>query len=169
MGHIDVFKDAAINPVAAVALLRKRERSWRKSGRKKDLYRFLNTVSVLYAAWRKADVAASAAHRLVLIAGAKRRKGRHPIRTIIDAVSRADRRTESRWTRALRFAWRERRNYEDLQDCLRSNGGIAGCADKWAELRAEMRTPPGFVRVGGEHRVPLIPLFLGVEMLTPPG
>jgi integrase len=39
------------------------------------------------------------------------------------------------------------------------NGGAAGCTSKWADLRAEGRTPPGFVRVGGENRVPKV-LFL---------
>ena len=74
MDRIDVFKDAAINLVAAVALLRKRELTWRKSGRKKDLCRFLKTVFVLYIAWRKANIATSAANRVALIAGAIRRQ-----------------------------------------------------------------------------------------------
>ena len=65
---------------------------------------------------------------------------------------------------ALRFAWRERIKWPSLTGCLHANGGIAGCAAKWADLQAENRTPPGCVRVGGEHRFPKIPLFVGADM-----
>jgi hypothetical protein len=161
MNQTEFLEGGENDLAAAVVLLRKRERSWHKSGRKKELYRFLNTVFCFYAAWRNADIAKSAAERVVLITGGKLRPGCHPIRVLIDAVSRADRRTKSRWVRALRYAWCERRNWTNLKQCLRANGGIAGCADKWAELHP--RTPRGYVRVGGEHRVPLVPFFVGVE------
>jgi hypothetical protein len=166
MNQTELLSGFATDLAAAVALLRKRERRWRKSGRKKDLYRFLNTILAFYAAWRNADMATSAAERVVLIAGGKLRSGRHPIRAIIDAVSLADRRTKSRWARGLRYAWGERRNWNSLKQCLRANGGVAGCADKWTELHP--KTPHGYVRVGGEHRVPLIPLFVRLETPTPP-
>lgn len=85
---------------------------------------------------------------MAALAGKKWRPEQHPIRAIIDAVSTADRRTKSRWTRALRFAWPHRREYDGLEDCLDANGGIAGSASKWADLRAAEKTPRGYIRVG---------------------
>jgi hypothetical protein len=49
--------------------------------------------------------------------------------------------------------------------CLKANGGVAGAAQKWADTHAVMRTPPGFVRVGGENRVPKIPFCIHVDLL----
>jgi hypothetical protein len=89
------------------------------------------------------------------------------MRAIIDATAGADRKTKSRWTRALRYyAWlkRTRSGAGGLVHCLKTNGGVAGAAQKWADTHAVMRTPPGFVRVGGENRVPLIPFLVHVDL-----
>ena len=131
--------------------------------------RLLQSIFEFYKVLRATDLTGVAAKWIAELTGSPWRPRRHPLRTIIDAISKADRKTKSRWSRALRFAWRERRNYENLQDCFEANGGIAGCADKWATLRAEARTPPGYVRVGGEYRVPKIPFFVGIELLSPNG
>ena len=53
--------------------------------------------------------------------------------------------------------------------CLQANGGVAGCAEKWADIQAEKRTPVGFVRIGGEDRFPKIPFFVGIELLDQHG
>jgi hypothetical protein len=55
-------------------------------------------------------------------------------RLIIDATSTADIKTKSRWTRALRYAWRERSAWTDLEAFLRKNGGPAGCATQFAAI-----------------------------------
>ena len=102
---------------------------------------------------------------LAKLAGLKHQPNRHPLRILVDVASSADRKSKSRWTQALRFAWRERSNWKDPTECLRANGGVAGCAQKFADLQAEMRTPPGLVRLGGEDRFPKIPFFVGVELL----
>lgn len=91
------------------------------------------------------------------------------MRAIIDATSNADRKTKSRWTRALRYAWSERRRCKTFKKCLRCNGGIAGCAQKWADMRAAVRTPNGFVRLGGEDRVPRIPFFVDIRFFDESG
>ena len=150
---------------AAIAMLTKLDRRWRNSGKKRALYRYLTAVFNLYAAWKHAGEARSVANRVARLAGWRMQRNRHPIRTIIDATSTADRKSKSRWTQALRFTWRERSKWKDLTECLRANQGIAGCAQKFADMRAETRTPPGYVRVGGEDRVPKIPFFVGVELL----
>jgi hypothetical protein len=53
---------------------------------------------------------------------------------IIAATSNEDKRTLSRWARALRYAWRYRRLRQQhrmtLREFFQKNGGPAGCADK---------------------------------------
>ena len=149
--------------------LGKRERRWRSTRSRRDLMRFLHLAFDLHTALRKADLASRGARRIAELAGRRWQPKQHLFRAIIDAVSRANRRTKSRWVRALRFAWLERQQYDGLDSCLRDNGGIAGCADRWATLRAGERSPPGYVRVGGEHRVPKIPFLVRVELLSPNG
>jgi hypothetical protein len=102
--------------------------------------------------------------RLTKLANLQDRIGRHPIRTLIDATSKADRRSKSRWTQALRYAWRERGKWSSLTRCLNANGGIAGCASKWADLQAANRTPPGYVRIGGECE-PKVPLLVSADLV----
>lgn len=150
---------------AALSLLTKHGRRWHKNGSKRALYRYLQTVFNVYSASKKVRSGRPLVSRIARVAGLVPQPDRHPIRTIIDATSSADRKSKSRWTQALRFAWRERSKWQDLTECLRANGGIAGCADKWADLRAETRTPPGCVRIGGEDRVPRIPFFVSVTLL----
>jgi hypothetical protein len=160
--HSDKTSTAALKP--ALESLKKLNRHWRKTGSKCALGKYLRAVLALYAASKKTRHGPTMASQIARLVGSGLHPKRHLIRTIIDATSTADRKSKSRWTQALRFAWRERSNWKDLTDCLRANGGIAGCADKWADLQAETRTPQGCVRVGGEDRVPKIPLFVGVGM-----
>ena len=156
---------SAVALEAAIDLLLGHERRWRRTGRKRVLYRFLESVLNLYAAWKNAGIAQAAANRMGKLTGPGTQQRRHPVRAIIDATSTADRKSKTRWTQALRFAWRKRSIWKDLEKCLRANRGIAGCADRWADIQAENRTPKGFVRVGGEDRFPKIPFFVSVELL----
>lgn len=146
-------------------MLTKLERRWRKTGKKSALHRYHHAVFNIYAAWQHAGDTRTASNRIARLAGLSHQPGRHPLRVLIDASSSADRRVVSRWCRALRYAWRERFKWQDLTECLRANGGVAGCAQKWADMQAENRTPAGCVRIGGEDRFPKIPRFVGVELL----
>ena len=151
---------------AAITMLTKLDRRWRKTGRKRALYKYLEMVFNLYVTWKRAGDIQTVAKRIARLAGSSVQHDLHPIRTIIDATSSTDRRSKSRWCRALKFAWRKRSEWKDLERCLRANGGIAGCAQKFGDLQVETRTPPGYVRVGGEDRFPKIPFFVGVELLA---
>jgi hypothetical protein len=85
------------------------------------------------------------------------RKQKHPIRVIIDATSAADNKTKSRWTRALRYAWRKRKAWEDLKSFLRENSGPAGCAEQFAAVHPKARYPGCIVyRCPGSGRPYLI-------------
>ena len=149
---------------ATIELLRNQERKWRKTGSKRALVRYLAAVFDLYVTRKRAGILHTTVVRIAKLAGISCRTGRHPIRTIIEATSKADRRSKSRWTQALRFAWRERGTWPSLTSCLNANGGIAGCASKWADLQSEGRTPLGYMRAGGEDRVPEIPFFVHLDL-----
>lgn len=154
------------NPLrTTINLLRDQDQKWRKSGKKRALYAYLETVFIHFAASQHDGVAKQRAKKFAKLAGMHRGLNQHPIRILIDATSTADRKCKSRWTRALRYAWCKRKNYKDLKHCLRENRGVAGCAEEWALLRAATQTPAGYVRVGGENRVPKIPFFVAIESL----
>ena len=67
----------------------------------------------------------------------KLRQNTHPIRAIIDASSKKGVGDKSEWTRALKYAARNRSQIEKVgfRKFLESNGGPAGCAAKGAKRR----------------------------------
>jgi hypothetical protein len=83
------------------------------------VYDFLAAVFGLYVQLRRTEQAKKAATLIAKLFDLQKQKGAHPIRVIIDATSTADDKTKSRWTRALRYAWRERRTWSDLGSWIR--------------------------------------------------
>jgi hypothetical protein len=147
-----------------ILALKKLEHQCFASRRRFGFYRYLAVVYGLFRLRRSGEIE-SAARRIADLFNLTTRKGTHthPIRVIIDASSQADHKSKSRWTQALRFAWRERERWSDLETFLRRNGGPAGCASQFAALHP--RSPRGCVRVGGENRVPKSPLFVDQDWL----
>ena len=84
----------------------------------------------------------------------------------IDAISTADIKARSRWSRALRYAWRERKAWTDLKSFLRENGGPAGCAAEFAAVHPKARYPGCIVyRCCGTGRPYLVIDKPGMERL----
>jgi hypothetical protein len=104
-------------------------------------YDYLAAVLDLYIRLRRRNQAKPWARRIAKLFGLRSQKRTHPIRVIIDATSTADNKMKSRWTRALRYAWRERKTWKDLGLFLRENGGPAGCADQFAAINQRGRYP----------------------------
>jgi hypothetical protein len=96
-------------------------------------------VFELYVRLRRKNQAKASARRIAELFGLRKQNGTHSMRVIIDATSTADLKTRSRWSRALRYAWRERRTWRDLRTFLRENGGPAGCADQFAAINPRGR------------------------------
>jgi hypothetical protein len=94
-----------------------------------DFYDYLAAVFELYVQLRRRSQAKPSARRIAKLFGLRKQDRSHPIRVIIDATSTADLKTRSRWTRALKYAWRERKIWNLF---LRENGGPAGCAKQFA-------------------------------------
>jgi hypothetical protein len=90
-------------------------------------YDYLAAVFELYVQLRRTKRAKKAATRVAKLFGLRKQNHTHCIRVIIDATSTADIKSRSRWTRALKYAWRERRTWKDLGSFLRENGGPAAC------------------------------------------
>ena len=121
--------------------LRDLERKCFASRNRFAFYDYLAAVFELYVQLRRTKQAKKGATLIVRLFGFQNQKRTHPIRVIIDTTSTVDNKTKSRWTRALRYAWRERRAWTDLKRFLRGNGGLAGCAEKFAAINPEGRYP----------------------------
>lgn len=145
-----------------IASLKALEQRCVVSRRRFSNYDLLAAVLALYGRLKRNGKATRCTRRIVELESCGS-KSSHPIRIIIDACSRADGKTKSRCFRALRYCWRERRRWTNLQDFLRENGGPAGCASKFAERNP--KSPRNYVRVGGEGRVPKIPFFVSRSMV----
>jgi hypothetical protein len=104
-------------------------------------YDYLAGVFELYVQLRRRNQAKPAAQRIAKLFGLRKPNRTHCIRAILDATSTADLKTKSRWTRALRYAWRERRTWTGLGSFLRDNGGPAGCADQFAAINPRGKYP----------------------------
>jgi hypothetical protein len=100
-------------------------------------YDYLAAVFELYGQLRRTKQAEKAAGLIAKLFQLRNQKRNHPIRVIIDATSTADNKTKSRWSRALRYAWRERTTWTDLTSFLRETGGPAGRAGQFAAVKAE--------------------------------
>jgi hypothetical protein len=116
--------------------LRELERKCFASRSRFAFYDYLAAVFELYVQLRQTKRAKRAATLIAKLFGLRQQNRAHPIRTIIEATSTAGIKTRSRWTRALKYAWRERKIWKDLGSFLRENGGPAGCADLFAAINS---------------------------------
>ncbi len=140
-----------------IAALRVLERKCFRSRDRFAFYNYLEAVYGLYSELRRNNEAKEAAWRIAKLFDIRVQKDTHPARVILDATSNADIKSKSRWMRALRLAWRERRGWTDINAFFRANGGPAGCADRLAAVKPiRPRRYVGFDRGRGRPRVPLI-------------
>jgi hypothetical protein len=97
-------------------------------------YDYLAAVFKLYVQLRRTKQAKKAARRIAKLFNFRNRKRAHAIRVIIDATSTVDLKTKSRWSRALRYAWHERKSCTNVEAFLRENGWPVGCAKQFAAI-----------------------------------
>jgi hypothetical protein len=102
-----------------------------------DLLIYLSFVHSAYAGLRRRKWARLGAKVLTSLCDLPARRDRHAVRAIIDASTSpsADAKAKSRAARALRYAWRQRGEWDDIIDFLQRNGGVAGCAAKFAQAK----------------------------------
>jgi len=119
-------------------LIKRLSRSYENSTKRENgrfgFYTYLDEIYCLFASWRRTPgLATNMRDRIAKFA--KLRKVTRNMRTfhvIIAATSRETKRTQSRWSQALRYAWkyRQQRGKLSLADFFKKNGGPAGCARK---------------------------------------
>jgi hypothetical protein len=125
--------------------LRRLERKCFASRSRFAFYEYLAAVFELYVQLRRRNQAKPSARRIAKLHGLRNQHRTHCIRVIIDATSTTDLKTRSRWTRALKYAWRERKTWKDFVSFLRENGGPAGCAEQFAAINPKQKYPGGIV------------------------
>jgi len=87
-----------------------------------------------YRDQRERGAAPGESQRMVKLAKVKNgERLRHSIRRIIAATSNADGKAASRITNALRYGYRKK--WVNIEAELKDNGGISGCATKFAALK----------------------------------
>ncbi len=119
----------------------------RPGKRRFGVYRYLTDVYQVYLEFRSRRTAKKAARRVAKRMQLSTRRNSHPIRTLIEASAVAeDNRTKSRWTQALKYAYGWRQPANRLKWFFKGNGGIAGCARKYADLQARRQANQEVVR-----------------------
>jgi hypothetical protein len=105
------------------------------SSRKRDaLYPYVESIRNTDCKFRKRKVRKKASIRLAKLAGvAKPARIRSPIQRLIVATSDFTPKAAGKMTQAIKYA--NYMGWSDLQRELKRNGGIAGCATKYAALR----------------------------------
>ena len=115
-------------------------RDFRPGQRRFGLYLFLRDIYECYLDLRSRRIANRAARRIAKVLELSLRKKAHPIRVLIEAADGVeDPRQMSRWTQALKFAFGWRQPAEKLERFFEINGGIAGCARKYAVVNGTTR------------------------------
>ena len=127
-------------------------------------YGYLAEVLGFYQLLRRNRMAKVSANRIAELFGIRRQKRTHSIRVIIDATSVADEKTKSRWSRALRYAWRRHGEWKMLAEFLESNGGPAGCAAKLVALHKRGNSR---LKIGGATIVPNIAPLVVAPLFKP--
>jgi hypothetical protein len=117
--------------------LAKLKRTWERSrlhGRGRfGFYRYLEKVYAWYAKLRtKKGLANKVRDKIANMNKlSKRTQSCHAMYVMIVVTSGETKRTQSRWTQALRYAWKYRERHQlGLKEFFQANGGPAGCATR---------------------------------------
>jgi hypothetical protein len=112
-----------------------------RPGRKRfGVYRYLQDIYAVYLEFHSRRISKQATRRIFKRMGLAIRKNSHPIKILIEASApNEDPKQKSRWTAALRFAFGWHLPAIKLKWCFNKNGGISGCASKYAINRGTTR------------------------------
>jgi hypothetical protein len=112
----------------------------RPGRRRFGVYRFLRDVYQVYIDLRSKRIARKAARRIAKQMHLLIRNNSHPIRILIEASAGVeDNRTKSKWVQALKYAHGWRQPAKRLKWFFEANGGIAGSARKYANLKGRRK------------------------------
>jgi hypothetical protein len=100
------------------------------------IYGYLEAVFDLVAWWDSQDQAARRARRALAITGLRPRAIGEPFASIVYCTSdpdRVDKRTRSKWSRALRYALEYKPYSQSLTQFVMRKGGINNCAARFSQ------------------------------------
>jgi hypothetical protein len=123
---------------ALSADLRRLDAMWEEFQTRRDrkaIYLYLGRVFDLVEVWEALGQLREITCRALRLRGGNLKLARDPFATLIFCTSdpeKADRRTRSKWSRALRYARRFKSVSKSLETFVTKRGGINQCADRYA-------------------------------------
>jgi hypothetical protein len=106
-----------------------------QASRKRDaIYRYLTAVFNLVAWWAAESRALERAHKALRLQSICPFDSEEPFAAIIRCTTdptKVDKRTRSKWSRALRYALRYKSHSEPLDQFIKRKGGINSCASRF--------------------------------------
>jgi hypothetical protein len=140
--------ESATSPMTIIAELRKAALKYRSNAqpgkRRFGLHKYLKRVYRIYWNLSSKRNLERIIREVAELAEIVIRRGTHPIRTLIDvSVGAEDPKQISRWVQALLYVYSWKLPPSKVEWCLRSNGGIYGCARKQAILNKAARAKRG--------------------------
>lgn len=106
------------------------------------IYGYLTAVFELAEWWAHEGKAVKRAHRALQMRGVQSVREPEPFASIIRCTSdpgKADHRTQSKWSRVLRYAAEYKDLDESLRDFIQRKGGINRCAERFARRLGRYR------------------------------
>ena len=125
-------------PEALKANLLRLEREWEMAQASRDrdaIYQYLAAVFEMVAWWNLEGKAVKRAYRALRLRGHESVREPEPFAAVILCTAdpdKADARTRSKWSRALRYAAEFKDLEEPLRDFIKRRGGINSCAERYA-------------------------------------
>jgi hypothetical protein len=107
------------------------------------IYRYLAAVFEVVEWWAKEGKAVKHAHRALHLRGRKSLREPEPFAAIILCTSdpgKADHRTQSKWSRVLRYAAEFKDLDEPLRNFIKRKGGINACAARFARRLGRLQS-----------------------------
>ena len=122
-----------MNTTRKIEKLRKLHKQSRRSRDPKAQFPYLEKVYEFYSELRAKRQALPTSRKIAKTFNIDVRSDSHPIAIIIKAsLSNKTDQAVNRWTQCLRQAWADRNSWSDFESYLKEQGGIRGCAEKFA-------------------------------------
>src|ERR1700719_603889 len=104
--------------------------NYQAQGDRNAVYGYLEVVFAVVAKWTRLGCAKSRSARALRSLRLEGSKNVEPFATVIACTAMVDRKTKSKWSRALRQAARLKDKAESLSAFVKRQGGINACASK---------------------------------------
>jgi hypothetical protein len=108
---------------------------YRRTRDRDGVYLYLDAVFGLVEKWTRLGCARKRARRALRLQNTKHSGGLDPFSAVIMCTAqtaKGDRRTVSKWSRALRYAAQFKKEAISLRDFVKCGGGINACAASWS-------------------------------------